>query len=225
MLATLILSGYFLISHFVMTFLYVAPINSIKIALYDRTQLWGQDLYAQNWALFAPTPIHHNSQTLARFRTKSGVVSDWYDVGQGFVEGLHASLLSPYTRLVRIPVTATRLYFGSNTPDQEILRDAICVHQPEQDLCRREDPTTKETRTVGEKVLVRLASAAGVEWAAQHDEEVLEVQFRLVQMTTRPFTKRDDTTWQPEMTGVESEWLSFEPAQHLPFQLLDATGG
>jgi len=220
-----LICGFFLVSHFLITFFYLTPLNPVKARIWDPIQVWAKDLFAQNWSLFAPTPIHHDSALLVRFRTSDGRESEWYNISHAMINGLHRQPFGPYVRLVRIHLTGTRYYQGFGTPEQELLRDKVCDKVPDDELCQRQDPATVKLHEMGRTVLQRYASAVAHEYSEQVGLPVTEVQFRILRATVRPFSQKDDPNWEPEVSSMDSEWLPYEDVHPLPVRLLTVKEG
>lgn len=211
-----------LASHFLITFLYLSPVNPLKLAMWDGIHQYAADLFAQNWSFFAPTPIHFDSGLLVKCRLAGGAESEWLSMSQGMIDGLHSQPLGPYGRLARMHLTAIRFYHGGLNVEREQLRQVACDKDPKSSLCRREDPETRRVREMGRTMVQGLGSAACAQYAARAGEPAEAVKLRLLQASVRPLSRRHDPSWQPEVSGTETGWLPYREVAAMPLRLLPA---
>lgn len=72
------------LTHVLLVFLHVAPLNPISQRYQKQIDAWVYPLFAQNWLLFAPNPDANHTQIFARtsWTTAGGhrEVSDWFDI-------------------------------------------------------------------------------------------------------------------------------------------------
>jgi hypothetical protein len=220
----LVLSGvtvalaYLISNHFFTTFMHLSPMNPIKAGTLSYIESYTSDLFAQNWTLFAPTPLHNNSAFLVQCKTTDGADSQWLNLSQGLIDGLHKQPFGPYVRLVRLHITAIRYYQGAGDPGMEQLRQQTCPKDGGTDFCRRDDEETKQIRQVGTKTVARLASAACAQYGTEIGRTIASVRVRMLAATVRPVSAINDPNWQPNVGGMETEWLPFETVAPLPFK-------
>jgi len=210
-----------LIVHFVITYLHLSPLNPLKVAAYPLVSWYTSDVFAQNWSLFAPNPIHHNSTLLVQCRIKGGEETAWFNISEGMNDGHDRNPVGPYGRLVRMHVTATRTYNANADMTTEQLRETVCERDPDSEFCLRQDEHSKRIRAVGEEMLTGLGSAACSQ-VVSPGQEVEAVRFRMLTHTVRPWSKRNDPDWQPTVTGTETDWLAYRKVAPINMRLVEA---
>ena len=70
--ATSLLLAGALVTHLVMTFLSLAPVNALRVANSKTIDSYLQPEFTQNWRLFAPDPLQRNVAVGVRLRTTGG---------------------------------------------------------------------------------------------------------------------------------------------------------
>lgn len=206
--------------HFFLTFLHLSPINPVKAAIQPIVQNHHRDLFAQNWSLFAPNPIHNNTALLVKCLPANQEETEWYNINQGIIEEFQQKPLGAFARLSRLHLTAVRYYQGFSDPTNELIRQRICDTDPENVVCTREDENTKYTKDTGEKMLVRLGSAACNQIVDVRQDSIMEVKIRVLNAPVRPYSERNNPDWKPSVSGFETEWLPYEQVAPLNYRLL-----
>ncbi len=204
--------------HFSVTLLYVFPLNPLKASVRVEILRYAGTLFAQNWSLFAPLPIHSNFGLFVRCQTRDKRVSGWFDVGSAFVEGLHNQPFGPYVRLVRVPSTAVRNYLGGDVdPDTIKAIETSCRTSKRQGICVERDPAFAESAKVGAYELQGLASAV---CADAFPGNVAAVRTTETSSTVRPWSERDAPRWHAKTTTVASTgWMPFRNVAPMHFIL------
>jgi hypothetical protein len=113
-------------------------------------------LFAQNWHLFAPNPVHSNFVLTVRCRT-GRAVTPWHDVTTPLLARHHRNRASPMGRVLRVQQNAVHLALGWNPDDWRTL---ICRRDPAHPTCGGGDAPAQQRRAMGRVVLRRVASAA-----------------------------------------------------------------
>lgn len=199
--------------HFFMTYLTLSPFNPLKATVWPAVQAYTRDLFAQNWSLFAPNPLHSNSDLLVQCKLDSELTSDWYNLSETMIQGLHANPVGPHVRLVRLHLTASRTYFGTGDIESEAIRETVCSHETDSDYCRREDEDSIRSREVGEQMLIGLGSATCAQMEGA--DRVKELRFTIVQRTVRPWSQQDNPNWEPTVASTQTPWLPYRAVAHL----------
>lgn len=211
----------FLLSlHFGLTFLYLAPLNPIKVAFWEPVQLHLRDLFAHNWSLFAPEPLHNNTVVFAQCRLEDGRETDWYNISSGMVEGLHRNPMGPYVRLARLHLAALRFYQGHSDPSSERMTVKICATDPDNPVCNRQDPKSEAIKELGKRAFARLGSLACAQVASVEGRGVSAVRLMVLSAPVRPFSQRENPEWKPTFTGLETEWFDYDQVAPLPFRII-----
>lgn len=122
LIVIMFLVTYLLVSHFLLIFLYLSPVNPVKAAMKPYIQQYTQDLFAQNWSLFAPEPLHNNTALLVKCDVGKEKQSEWYNINYGMIQAFHEQPLGPFARLSRMHLTAIRYYQGFSDPTAELTR-------------------------------------------------------------------------------------------------------
>jgi hypothetical protein len=92
--------------HFFVTWLYLTPTNPVKIVLWRDIHAYMHPLFAQNWQLFAPTPVADNQMMLVQARlrdraTGAVTISKWVDVTTPVMQQIHEHRVGPMSKLAR----------------------------------------------------------------------------------------------------------------------------
>src|SRR5690349_21278563 len=94
------------------TILYLMPPNPLKAMVLPVVERIENPLFAQNWHLFAPTPISMNYVIEVRCRTaglRDAVtrrVTVWQDITTPLLRQFHQNRLTPYGQLLRVQQSA-----------------------------------------------------------------------------------------------------------------------
>jgi hypothetical protein len=206
-----------------LTVLYLSPLNPIKAALMVPIQQHTRDLFAQNWSLFAPDPLHNNTALLVSCKTSDQEQSDWYNINRGMIEAFHKQPMGPYARLSRIDLAAIRFYQGFADPTTEQTRLQLCEHDPNNQACTRQDENSLSYKKIGKEILARLGSAACVQINRKDHNNIkplTEVKLRVLFATVKPYSERNRKDWMPSVSGFETDWLPYEQVAPIPFKLI-----
>ncbi|WP_036618718.1 DUF5819 family protein [Paenibacillus alvei] len=224
LIVIMFLVTYLLVSHFLLIFLYLSPVNPVKAAMKPYIQQYTQDLFAQNWSLFAPEPLHNNTALLVKCDVGKEKQSEWYNINYGMIQAFHEQPLGPFARLSRMHLTAIRYYQGFSDPTAELTRQKICEKDSDNPLCTREDEASKNYKEIGKKMLARLGSTACSQLSKQEANTVKNVKLRMLVTPVRPFSDRNNKEWKPEISGLETDWLPFEDVDPLSFKFTSLGG-
>lgn len=220
LLSVVAIGLYLFLSHFFLTFLHLSPINPIKATLQSTVQKYHRDLFAQNWSLFAPNPIHNNTALLVKCLTENQKETEWYNINYGIIKEFQRKPLGSAARLSRLHLTAIRFYQGFSDPTNELTRQRICDTDPDNIVCTREDESSMYTKDLGEKMLARLGSVACNQIVDANTDPTLEVKLRVLNASVRPYSERKNAAWKPTFSGFETDWLNFEHVAPLQYKLL-----
>lgn len=219
-----IVACYILGMHFLITFLYLSPINPISANMQGTIKNYTQDLFAQNWSLFAPDPLHNNTALLVQCIDENENESSWYNINYGMIESMHKEPLGPFVRLSRMHLAAIRYYQGYSEPTTELTRQRICLNDPSNSICTREDDSSIRFKEAGQTMFTRLGSAACTQLNTQADLKIIQVKLRVLTASVRPFSERNNNQWTPSISGFETEKFPFEEVAPLPVKLVKGGG-
>ncbi|MGH2374771.1 MAG: DUF5819 family protein [bacterium] len=143
-------AGYVLI-----TVLYLAPPNPVTALHLRSINTIMYPLFAQNWHLFAPSPIRMNFVLTARCRV-GDEVTEWRDITTPLLARHHEDRNSPMSRLLRTQSTAVHQVLG-RTGDEWL--PLVCRRDQTLPACRGEDESSRRTRERALFLINRVASA------------------------------------------------------------------
>ncbi|MFM9583095.1 DUF5819 family protein [Streptomyces caniscabiei] len=109
-------------AHFLMAAMSQAPLNPVKLRLYDETSSYLDPYFTQNWLLFAPDPLSDDRGVMARAKCANGVNSDYYDVTTPHIRAVQQDRFFP-SRVSRL-VTSSLQMVTDQDPVLDRLRSA-----------------------------------------------------------------------------------------------------
>lgn len=135
-----VITALWLVVHFILTILYVFPINPVKAPLQPMLDATIGTYFSQSWQLFAPKPISINSELLVRPLSDNeysaalikGLPSDgWYDILSPLWAKNQSNRFAMYGRLATIAFPAIQTYLQNRDNAQPIglmteLASAFC---------------------------------------------------------------------------------------------------
>ena len=199
-----------LVTHFVLTALYVIPPNPVNMALQPLLDATIGTYFGQNWSLFAPNPVSADTALLVRClepgESEPAVgqpSDDWYDISTPFWKAFQRNRFSPYDRLVRTQTSAIREFTGNSTVITE-WRSACEKGTP--GACETLDKLLKNDRTIAGAYLRRIGCA----FCLAHSRSVSRVALRLRTTLTIPWSQRHDKV----SRKVEDSDLESFPVEH-----------
>lgn len=102
----------FFVVHFLLTIIYVLPLNPIKVRIRPLLDQTIGTLFAQNWSLFAPNPVANDFilllEPLKTNNPKEIKKHGWYDLSSPFWHRFQEHRFSAYDRLARSQSNAVR---------------------------------------------------------------------------------------------------------------------
>lgn len=149
-----------LVFHFLAVWLYLTPTNPLKMTLWQPLHAYVHPLFAQNWQLFAPTPIAHDELMHIKIRWREAGnnrvwETEWLDVATPIYRRIQRSRVGPFSKLAR-PYTGVKEAIDFVDPIAEALRQsAIQKHRAwwEQSV-RRNPPRDSAARAQALRMLL-----------------------------------------------------------------------
>lgn len=155
-----------LVAHFSMSALYVLPPTPLRISLDSTLNQTIGRYFAQNWSLFAPTPISSNIALIVRPLDAGEVqaalagscpTGGWYDVSTPAWHESQRQRFSAYDRLVRPQSNVVRAFMGGIP--RALFWKAAC-ERGDSAACREYSRILLGTRVQSAPLLQRIASSA-----------------------------------------------------------------
>lgn len=183
-----------LVAHFALTVLYVAPPNPIKIAYQPLLDATIGTFFPQDWTFFAPEPITSNFSVLVRPLTKveataaqsSGLPSDgWADLSTPFWQQSYRNRFSAYDRLARPQFNAAYAVTGGDR-DYRIWYEECSKGDAE--ACKVVETQNKRNFSGSQNILKRIAFGYCNDIHVPSD--VTFVAIRIRQSLSVPWSKR-----------------------------------
>ena len=151
--------------HFVLTLLYVMPVNPIKLALHPLLTATIGTYFPQNWNLFAPNPVSSDltilvlplTTAMATEAAEGSLPSNgWYDLSTPLWEHFQHNRLSAYDRLARPQASAIRMFLSGGA---HLAPWAEACRKGDDEACEFFEEQFTAARARATKFLVGIASA------------------------------------------------------------------
>ncbi len=196
-----------LAAHFTLVLLHVLPPNPVSAAFRGVTRAWVVPRFAQDWRLFAPTPVVNDCTAYARALYDDGDgehVTEWLDFSTPVVRAVQRNRLSP--RNAVLPMLFTAMYDVTNRagPRDGLLRQRLLEEWSD---VARQPPS----------LVVLEASGSAALAAAHPDRAFRHVQVMIAIQPPLPFAERNA----PEDERPQAAYLVLP---RVPFQPVAAWG-
>lgn len=201
----------FMIIHFSIILLHVIPKNPINLETRHKIDSYVQPFFSQNWHLFAPDPLSRDNEVHIRVRhEKDGQieVSDWINATKPFIENNKKNIISPTNRMARI---TTGLIVQMNPDDEFYRRYKNTTDNKNKDTLGIVEEIMNENEEkssrLGNEILHRYAcSIAGLYY---EQEDLREVQVRLVFKDVVPYSERKNPKYTSESESITLGWNKY----------------
>jgi hypothetical protein len=206
-----------LVVHFLLTVLYVLPINPVRLLIEPILQATIGTWFSQNWCLFAPNPLSSTQTLMVRCLTDGEAPEEggplpaagWADLSSPLFERAHRNRLSAYERLVRPQENAVRGYLGNAVEFQPLIDRCAKDDKP---ACESLDRILKARRAGAAVLLRQLGSVYCRE--ARPSALVRAVALRYRERYAVPWSERFHGT--PKTTDFELGVYPLDPTVALP---------
>lgn len=191
--------------HFLMTAVYLLPLNPIKLQYHRSVNAWMTPLFNQNWHLFGPTPVSTNLTLIGKCRS-GRQESRWLDITQGLLERFYERRLSATPAMASMQLAGMTMY-TSGAVEIEPSMVRFCAAEADHPACVSHRNHTDAVRTRGERILVALVSES-----CNHvlgDRPLDEVYLRIADVVFPRFSKRQERD-QDGVVGVHD--IGWRPA-------------
>ncbi|WP_127531288.1 DUF5819 family protein [Paenibacillus kobensis] len=198
-----------IVIHFILTMLNVVPFNPVSRRLQPVLQLHSSLLFAQDWHLFAPTPIKENQILYMQVKMKSSnsedvITSEWIDITTPLVYGNQSNFFSPFNRMARIPQGIIQHVFHSD----EVSESYLNLHK-NGELSEEISKNMSAIQQAGLANLYRYTSSYAK--YLYPSGNIIEVHPKLVIEEVVPFSKRYDKNVTKKLSYLDFEWKPFDP--------------
>lgn len=197
-----------LLFHFVLTVLYVTPLNPIKLRVQDPLMDYMLPFFDQNWSFFAPAPLTDERGLLVRARVQradgSSYATDFYDITNPAINRVHNNRLFP-PRHARLVSSALQLaLWKPPLVDIDPRVRGRKLLAPKKAPLEKWTPEELSYRRRARRFLQALASAEAIKkWGP----EVVAVQARLVIHVFPRFSQRS-SDHVGEVTYHDFDWMA-----------------
>lgn len=181
--------------HFVLTIIYVFPLNPVKMATQPILDATIGQFFAQNWSLFAPNPVTTTQSLLARCLTEDETprgpsdplpTDQWRDISSPLFNAAQVHRLSAYERVVRPQQNALRQYLTGGW-DLQVYQDSC--KKGEKRACEFFEAILKVRRVEASSTLQKIGSAFCRESLPR--QQPYGVALRLRERSSVPWSERD----------------------------------
>lgn len=154
-----------LVVHFLLTTLYLMPLNPIKIYLRPLLDATIGTYFAQNWSLFAPNPVSDDLSVLVHPLTEAQVQSlsdgrlptqGWYNISDPLWQKFQGNRFSAYDRMARTQTSSVRRVLNGGI---ELMPIHTACEKGDEDACADYQERLKTAREGASNLLVKVASA------------------------------------------------------------------
>ena len=188
--------------HFLLTFVYLTPINPLKLRFAGQIHVYMDTFFQQNWHLFAPSPIASNLSLIGKCRTDR-YESDWLDLTAGTLVPLHENRFSSLAAHAHLQLNVIRMYLaGSVSTTDKLLLD-MCAKTPDHDFCVRRraesDVVRKRAAAIVDELVVDACQAAGLSTTES-------INIRIAELVFPRFSKRHEPDSAGVVSFVETGW-------------------
>ena len=197
--AALLIGGALLGAHMTAAALSQAPLSPAKLVYGDRVAEYLDPYFAQNWQLFAPTPVSDDRGILARATCADGSLSTYYDVTTRALEKARSDRLFP-SREVRIVSAGIQ----NLTSSEEILRR---VRQKQVNDKKPELPPLPYEKVTEVQAVKSLSRYAYDQMPTACDGKELKVQIRMYVSELPPWSKRNDPAAEGRVLVKDFDWV------------------
>ncbi len=187
------------------TFLYLSPPNPLTLQLWPVILRTEHPFFAQNWHLFAPSPIRTNLVLTVRCRVGDRV-GPWRDPFAPLLARHHANRITAMGKVIRIPGNTMHLVLGWSADEW---RPLLCRRDRGHPVCRGEDPRAIRQRELGQFLVQRIASMACDD--AVGPDQASHVQARILIHEPPPWSQRLMPADAGSTKYVELPWLPYMP--------------
>ena len=213
----LLLSGVFVLSallvstHFVFTYLFLMPLNPVKVDVRAGVERYMLPWFSQNWNLFAPNPEDASRYVLVSCRLPSAngaeIETPWFDATTPLLEQHYGNRLAPGDRLARVGLGIIHILVPPADAVLDRLR-AMSADDPETKEALREDAEERSAAMrQGTALLGRLAS---VECDRLYGKgAATEVRGRLLSIEVAPFSQRAVPGAVGDRRTVDFDWMPY----------------
>lgn len=202
--------------HFVMTALYVMPLNPIKMLASPVVTAYIQPLFTQNWHLFAPDPIDESRILTVACKAKDSLgansatpkESEWHDASTLLRKQFQRNRISAAERLNRVQSTSIQVTMGMDDLVLQLARKRTPYESDYNKALDKMLDLEQESRKQAQVVLYRVAS-----WTCGQlygNEAVSEVRFRIVTHRFPRFSQRLKPDTEGEISAMEFGWQPFQ---------------
>lgn len=200
------LISFFVIFHFTVIILGVIPPNPITVKHNSLIKAYAHPVFTQNWHLFAPDPISSNTTTYLQVKyldkTHNIVTSEWIDVSTGLVDANKKNPLSPINRLVRI---------NNGIQSSSAIQDDLTwqyVNSKNGEKRKEYEELLDENIDKFSKDLIQ-RHANSLASKRFKEKEIKEARIMWVLEESIPFSERNNSSFEPELSSTTSEWHSY----------------
>ncbi|MBK3497195.1 DNA-directed RNA polymerase subunit beta [Viridibacillus sp. YIM B01967] len=189
--------------HFIMTAIYVLPLNPVKAKGGILINSYMQPLFEQNWQLFAPDPLSNDFYIYLQVENKDGSHSDWFDLSTTLYKENQKNRISPNNRMVRLGPSS---FLQTLRVDETV--EKLKEKVPEDKLKSIEKKRgNEEFQQYGIDILYRYASSYVVKLF--NEEDVERVRVRVLVEEAIPFSKKRDPNVESKKTYTTFDWEKY----------------
>lgn len=190
--------------HFFITALYILPFNPISYKLDKPVNLHINPFFAQNWQLFAPTPLSDTIFVYVQVKDKQGEESKWIDISTPLYEANHKNRFSPANMLVRL---GTGAYIQSVHIDQ--ISYKIEQKMPENIDNNIEENQVRELTNYQRDGIQKLYNL-GLYYAINYfgEKSIDMIRIRIESEHPIPFSERNNKAYEQKKSYIRQEWIS-----------------
>lgn len=200
-------TGILFVFHFLVTAIYLTPLNPIKLKLDSLVNAWMLPLFRQNWHLFAPNPLSSNHSLIVKCRIGE-TTSDWLDITSGILNRYYENRLSSAKAIGGIQINTIMSFVRGGISTEEPLLASYCQNEGQESaFC---SSVREQAGVELERVRRILIGTASDGCRQVMGEQVEDIFIRIAQLIYPRFSERHKPDHDGEAIAVDLGW---HPAQ------------
>ncbi|MFI1963217.1 DUF5819 family protein [Streptomyces pathocidini] len=176
-----------------------APLSPAKLKYGDAVLEYLSPYFAQNWMLFAPTPLSEGRGIIARAECTNGTTSEFYDVSARSLQKAQTSRFFPSREVRLISGNIQQL----STNDEVLQR----LRQNRKNDKKPELPLLPHEKVTEQQAIRFLSRYAADQMPNACDGKISRVQVRMYIRDLPPWSKRHDAEAKDKVKVRDFKWI------------------
>ena len=190
--------------HFLLTFIYLTPLNPVRLRHGNVVDGYMMVFFHQNWHLFAPNPLNVDYSLLGRCRDETGQEGVFFDLTETALRPLHRQRITAMSNRVALQTSLMRGLISGKRFRDPIL-DIYCASEEGQgtEYCERERGLQEEVKEVSARLLARVVTLACIEQSGRLPSHVY---VRIAEVVFPRYSKRHMPNSEGSVSYADLGW-------------------